>query len=108
MDALSRFPRRDNKKEANLQAENTQIIHCLQSSLTNALISDLSSTASGLLPQHQVLICEIYALLQLRHLWNNLQIELSNQQPYKASISSIKPKLQELQEANRKVQELRQ
>ena len=51
-DALSRFSQRDNKEEANLQAENAQILHCLQFSLMNASISGLNILFPGLSPQH--------------------------------------------------------
>ena len=60
------------------------------------------------MPQHQVLICGIYALPQLQHFWSTLRTEFANEQPYKASIGNIRFKLQKLQEANRKAQELRQ
>ena len=43
-DALSRFPQRDDEEEANLQAENTRILHRLQFSLTNASISGLNTS----------------------------------------------------------------
>ena len=61
-DALSRFPQRDDEEEANLRAENTQILHRLQSSLMNASISGLNTSFPGLLPQQQVLICGTYTL----------------------------------------------
>ena len=64
--------------------------------------------ASGLLPQHQVLICGTYALPQPQLSWNDLQTKLANGWSYKASIGSMKLKLQELQEANSKAQEPRQ
>ena len=95
-DALSRFSRRDNKKEANFWAKNTRILYCLQFSLTNASISGLNTTFWGLSPQHQVLICGMYALLQLRRFWSTLQTELADEQPYKASIGSMRLRLQEL------------
>ena len=60
-DALSRFPQRNEDEEEKLWAENTQILHCLQSSVTNATLSGLSVSAT-LLPLHQVLICGTYAL----------------------------------------------
>ena len=61
-DALSRFPQRSSYEEEDLRAENTQILHWLQSSLTNASISATSS--SSLIPLHQVLICETHVLLR--------------------------------------------
>ena len=77
--ALSCFPQRDDKEEANLRAENTQILHRLQSSLTNASISGLNTSFPGLSPQHQVLICGTYALPQLRRFWNDLRTKLANE-----------------------------
>ena len=62
----------------------------------------------GLLPQHQVLICGTYALPQLRRFWNDLQTELADERPYKASIGSMRLRLQELQETDSEAQELRQ
>ena len=61
---------------------------------------------SGLLPQHQVLICGTYALSQLWHFCNGFQTKLANKQSYKASIGSMRLKLQKLQEANPEAQEL--
>ena len=105
---LSRFPQRDDEEKANLQAENTQILHCLQSSLTNASISGLKTTFSGLSPQQQVFICGTHALPQLPRFWSTLRTELANEQPYETSIGSMRLRLQELQEANREAQELKQ
>ena len=64
-DALSRFSQRNKNEEEKFRAENTQIFHRLQFSLTNATSSGLSILAS-LLPLHQVFICGTYALPQLR------------------------------------------
>ena len=74
----------------------------------NALFLGLNILFSSLLLQHQVFICGTYTLPQLQHFWSTFQTELTNEQPYKASIGSMRPRLQELQEANRKAQELRQ
>ena len=60
-DALSRFPQRNQAEEDELQTENTRILHKLQSSLTNASLSGLSTSAE-LSPFHQVLICGTYVL----------------------------------------------
>ena len=60
-DALSRFPQRSQSEEEELRVENTQILHWLQSSLTNASLSGLSlsghnigsqTEAANLLPLH--------------------------------------------------------
>ena len=63
--------------------------------------------SSKLLPLHQVLICGIYALLQLRQFWDTFRLELVNKNPYKVSINSIRLQLQEPQETDFKAQELR-
>ena len=59
-DALSKFPQRSQHEEEELRAENGQILHCLQNSLTSAsLASFLSPLPSHL---HQVFICGTYVL----------------------------------------------
>ena len=45
-DALSRFPQRSQDEEDELWAENGQIFHCLQNSLTNASLAGLSLPSS--------------------------------------------------------------
>ena len=107
-DALSRFPQRNKNEKEKLRAENTQILHCLQSSLTNATLSGLSvSASSNLSPLHQVLICGTHGLPQLRQFWDTFRSELANEGPYKVSIGSMRLRLQELQETDSKTQELR-
>ena len=70
-DALSRFPQRSQDEEEKLRAENTQILHRLQTSLTNASLSSLSlNSAIDLSPLHQVLICGTHVLPQLRKFWD--------------------------------------
>ena len=105
-DALSRFPQRNEDEEEKLRTENTRILHRLQSSLTNATLSGLSTSAS-LSPLHQVLICGTHALPQLRQFWSTFRLELANEGPYQASIGSMRLRLQELQETDSKAQELR-
>ena len=107
-DALSHVLQQDDEEKANFWAENTQIIHCLQFSLTNASISGLNTMFSGFLPQHQVFICGTYVLPQLWRFWSTFWNELANERPYEASINSKRLRLQELQKANREAQELRQ
>ena len=63
---------------------------------------------SGLSPQYQILVCRTYALPPLRRFWDTFQTKLVNKQTYEASIGSMKLKLQELQETDRKAQKLRQ
>ena len=75
-DALSRFSQRSKDKEDELRAENNQIIHGLQNSLTNASLAELSllTSSSSSLPSHlhQVCIFETYVLLQLQQFWQGL------------------------------------
>ena len=94
-DALSRFFQRNEDEEEKLWAENTQILHCLQSWLINATLSGLSVLAS-LLFLHQVFICVTHALSQLHWFWNLLQTKLTNKGPFSASIGSMRLWLQEL------------
>ena len=53
-DVLSRFPQRSQDEEDELQAENGQIFHRLQNSLTNASLAGLSllASSSSFLPSH--------------------------------------------------------
>ena len=73
VDALSRFPQRSKDDEEEFQAENGQILHCLQNSLTSAHLASLSALSH----LHQVLICGTYILPQLRYFWNGLRGELA-------------------------------
>ena len=61
-DALSRFFQRSPEGEKKLQAENTQIFHYLQTSLTNASLLGLSLSELNPTLLHQVLICGTHAL----------------------------------------------
>ena len=106
-DALSRFPQRSLEEEEKLRAENTQILHCLQPSLTSASLAGLSLSGSSATPLHQVLICGTHILPQLRQFWNNLLAELANEGPYKASIGSMSLKLQELQDIDSEAHKIR-
>lgn len=84
-DALSRFPQRSQGEEEALQVENTQILHRLQTSLTNAsssgFMTDFSPSGlslSSLTLLHQVLIYGTHVLPQLRQLLTTLRIELAD------------------------------
>ena len=67
-DALSRFPQRSQDEKNELRAKNSQIFYCLQNSLTNASLANLSFFALSYL--HQILVCGMYVLLKLREFWN--------------------------------------
>ena len=89
VDALLHFHQRSQSEEKELQAENIEIIHQLQSSLTNASVSGLSSSchksrrqAENLLPLHQVLICGNYIFPRLCQFWEKIRQELTGKQLY--------------------------
>ena len=105
--ALSRFPQRSFNEEKKLRAENTQILHCLQSSLTRASLSGLSLGPDDLSPLHQVLICGTHVLSYLRQFWETFRTKLADEKPYKASIGGMRLRLAELQESDDEAQKLR-
>ena len=94
-DALSRFPQRNQAKEDELRTENTRILHKLQSSLTNASLSGLNTSAE-LSPLHRVLICGTHVLPQLRQFWDTFRAELGAESPYRVSIGAMRLRLSEL------------
>ena len=106
VDALSRFPQRNQAKEDELQTENTRILHKLQSSLTNASLSGFSTSAKLLLLQ-QVLICGTHVLPQLRGFWDTFRAELGDEGPWWVSIGAIRLRLSKLQESDDKAQKIR-
>ena len=56
---------------------------------------------------HQIFICGTYILPQLRHFWDGLQRELVSKGPYKASIGSMRLRLQELQGKNKQARKFK-
>ena len=104
--ALSCFPQRSQDEEKKLQAENTRILHCLQSSLMNASLSGLNTSAE-LSPLYQVFICGTFVLPQLRQFWDNILSELANERPYKVSIGGMRLWLAELQESDKEDRRVR-
>ena len=78
VNALLRFSQRNQDEENELRAENSQIFHCLQNSLSNASLIRLSLLSLSFLPSylHQVLIYGTYVLPQLREFWNSFQNKL--------------------------------
>ena len=105
-DALSRFLQQSQAKEDKLRAENTRILHKLQSLLTNASLLGLS-TSTKLLPLHWVLICGTHVLLQLRQFWDTFQTELAVEHLYRASIGGIRLWLVELQESDEEARKIK-
>ena len=104
--ALSRYPQQSAEEEETLQAENVKILYRLQSLLTNASLSSLS-TSVELLPLHQVLICGTHVLSQLRQFWDTFRAELADENLYKANIGGMRLRLSELQESDPEAQELK-
>ena len=98
-DALSQYPQRSAEEEETLWAENVKILHHLQSSLTNASLSSLS-TLVKLLLLYRVLICGSHVLPQLRQFWDTFQAKLADENLYKASIGGMRLRLSELQESD--------
>ena len=107
IDALSRFPQKSQNEKDKLQAENSQIFHCLQNLLINASLAELSFLSSLPSHLHQILICRTYILLQLHHFQNGLQKELASKDHYKASIGSIRLRLQEFESEDKQVRKLK-
>ena len=64
-DALSQYPQQNAEEEEVLRKENFKILYRLQSSLTNASLSELSTSAELSL-LHRVLFCGTHVLPQLR------------------------------------------
>ena len=102
--ALSWYLQRSAEEEETLWAENVKILHRLQSSLTNANLSSLS-TSVKLLPLHRVLIYGTHVLPQLRQFWDTFRVELIDKNLYKASIGGMRLKLSKLQESDPEAQE---
>ena len=117
-DALSRFPQRSQSEEEELRAENTQILHRLQSSLTNASLLSLSlsdqdigsqTKAANLSLRHKVLICDIYVLPWLCQIWEKLRRELASEGPdEQVSIGDLRLGLPKLQEEDQAATKIRQ
>ena len=103
---MSRFSQRNQAKEHELQTKNTQILHKLQSSLTNASLSGLGTLAELLL-LHQILICSTYVLPQLCQFWDTFQAELGDKGPYQVSIGAMHLRLSELQESKNEAWKIR-
>ncbi len=98
-DTLSRFSQRSQAEEKMLWDENTQILHCLQISLTKASLVGLSISGHKrvLTPLDQVLICRTHILPRLWQFWTQLQGELAHKGPYQqASIGGLRLRLPEL------------
>ena len=105
-DALSRYPQRSAEEEETLRSENVKILHRLQSSLSNASLSGLSTSAE-LSTLHRVLICGTHVLPQLCQFWDTFRAELGAEGPYQVSIGAMRLRLSELQENDNEAKLLR-
>ena len=100
-DTLSRIPQRSQDEEKKLRAENGQILHRLQNSLTSANLASLSAPSH----LHQILICGTYVLPGLRQFWNGLREELAQEGPY--VVGGMRLRLHELQAEDEQARKLR-
>ena len=112
-DALSQYSQWNAEEKKTLRAENTKILHQLQSSL--ARISE-SSVLKMSIPEmkqqvlsllHQVFICKTVVLPQLRLFWDFVQSKLGDKSPYIVSIGGMKMRLSELQDDDKEAKKLR-
>ena len=103
---MSRYPQRNAEEEDALRAENVKILHRLQSSLSNASLSGLSTSAE-LSTLHRVLICGTHVLPHLRQFWETFRAELGEESPYRVSIGAMRLRLPELQENDKEAITLR-
>ena len=101
---MLRFLQKSQDEEKELQAENGQIFHCLQNSLTSA---SLASIFFRPLHLHLVFICETYVLLQLREFWDSLQSKLLDESLYTTIICSMRLRLHELQAKDKQARKTR-
>ncbi len=106
-DALSRYLQRSAEEEKTLRAENTKILHRLQSLLSRVSGLSVEKKQQVLSPLHQVLICGTVVLLQLRQFWNTIRNELADKGLYTASIESMRMRLLKLQDDDKEVMKLR-
>ncbi len=96
---MSRFPQRSQAKEKILQDENTQIFHCMQTSLTKTSLTELSWLGHqivDLLQLHQVPICETHVLPWLCQFWTQPQGKLAYKGPYQPNVRGLRLQLPEL------------
>ena len=94
------FPQRSQDEKDELRAENGQIFHCLQNSLTSANLASFFAP----LHLHQVLIYGTYVLPWLQQFWNDLQKELVQKKPY---AGGMRLKLHKLQAEDKQARKLR-
>ena len=104
--ALSRYPQQSTEEEETFRTENVKILYRLQSSLSNASLSGLS-TSTELSSLHRVFICGTHVLPQLRQFWDKFRVKLGAKGPYRVSIGAMRLRLPELQDNNEEAKTLR-
>ncbi len=100
-DILFRYLQQSVEEDKTLRAENTKILHRLQSLLARVLGLNVSGISvlgleevSSLL--HQVFICETAVLPQLRQFSDTIWSKLAHESSYTASIGGMRMRLPEL------------
>ncbi len=104
---MSQYSQWSAEEEEILRAENTKILHRLQSSLAQVLGLNVGKKQQVLSPLYQILIYGIVVLPQLRQFWDTFQSELAAEGPYTASIGGRRMKLSELQDDDKQAIKLR-
>ena len=101
-DALSQYPQQNAKEKAIFWAENTKIMHQLQSSLAKVfgLFLDVFS------PLYQILVYGTAVLPQLQQFWDFFQSKIANKSPYNVSIGAMRLRLPDLQGDNNQIRKL--
>ncbi len=103
--ALFQYTQWNAEEKKILQAENTKILHQLQSLL--AKVSGLGVLGMSIpYPLHQVLICKIAVLSQLHQFWDIIQSKLVDKGPYILSIGGMRMRLSELQDDDKNAKKL--
>ncbi len=103
---MSQYLQQSAEEEKTLRAENTKILHRLQSLLIRVSgLSILGISIFSLL--HQVLIYKTVVLPRLRQFWDTIQSELADKGSYTASIEGMRMRLPELQDDDKEAMKLR-
>ena len=104
-DALFQYPQQNAEEEDALRAKNVKILHYLQSSLTNASLSNLMFSKPS--PLQQVFVCGTHVLPKLCQFWNSFQSNIALDSPYIANIGGMRLQLSALQENDKEAKLLK-
>ena len=102
-DTLLQYSQQNAKEEATFQAENTSILHRLQSSLAN--VFDLSLDV--IFSLYQILVCGTAVLPQLQRFWDSFRSKIAYEGPYNISIGAMRLSLPDLQSNDNQAKKLR-